>query len=356
MKIYQTIFCYPSFNKKFQTLSQVNQLRSFEQLSELLLSSGYCYPHILRPDSHHELFLHSPELTQLSSAWAKDMSLKQKVSKKTVISNQIEEFGADVVYFQNPYAYDAKFIKNLPGCVKAKICWSSSHISAEALEHYDLVLTSFTDYAKYLAIHKINTKMFWPGVASSKRYADSIVSRKGDIIFAGGWSRRHQDRNISLTNLANNFGKNLSLHLDTSKKFSWLRCLNVSSNPFFIPEVCRSLSNDPKFGFDMIEEFSKHKVIFNQAIDIAGKDRGNIRCFEALTSGGLLVSDKGNYPPEFRESHNFVAYSGLDDLIEIMRQIIKYPERYQSIAKNGFSMIHEIYSKKIQMERFHSFL
>ena len=106
----------------------------------------------------------------------------------------------------------------------------------------------------------------------------------------------------------------------------------------------------------MIEEFSKHKVIFNQAIDIAGKDRGNIRCFEALTSGGLLVSDKGYYPPEFRENHNFIAYSGLDELVEIITQIIKRPDRYQAIAKNGFSMVHEIYSKKMQMDLFHSFL
>jgi hypothetical protein len=38
------------------------------------------------------------------------------------------------------------------------------------------------------------------------------------------------------------------------------------------------------------------KIVRSGAIDMAGADRGNMRCFEAMGCGALLLSDEGNYP------------------------------------------------------------
>jgi hypothetical protein len=46
----------------------------------------------------------------------------------------------------------------------------------------------------------------------------------------------------------------------------------------------------------LYELIGKSKIVLNGVIDMVGRDRGNMRCFEAMGCGALLLSDEGNYP------------------------------------------------------------
>ena len=356
MKIFQTIFAYSSFAKQFNLKAKEKGVKSFAGLQALLETTGYCYPHILKPLEADQIFLHSPELATLSDAWKTKYGMKQKTNPDEILLSQIEEQKADIVYFQNPARFDTNFLKKMPTSVQHKLCWSSSHIPAEKLVGYDCVLTSFEDYATYLTKRGINTKLAFPSVASPKSYKKSISLRDGQFVFSGGWSRRHRSRNKTLEIFAEKHSDRLSLLLDTSNRFSWLQKINLSINPFFVPSICRQMNLGAKFGFEMIEELSKHRFVFNQAIDIAPLDRGNIRCFEALTAGSLLISDNGKYPPGFEDGENYLAYANIDDLFQLIKKIITEPEAYEHIADSGRSMVTDTYSKKRQYQNFLSAL
>ena len=53
----------------------------------------------------------------------------------------------------------------------------------------------------------------------------------------------------------------------------------------------------------------KLEIFLNGAVDMAGQDRGNMRCFEAMGCGSLLLSDEGNYPASMVAGDNLVTYS-----------------------------------------------
>ena len=52
--------------------------------------------------------------------------------------------------------------------------------------------------------------------------------------------------------------------------------------------------------------------MLNGAIDMADRDRGNMRCFEAMGCGALLVSDDGNYPQGMSPGETMRAYTSAE--------------------------------------------
>jgi hypothetical protein len=62
------------------------------------------------------------------------------------------------------------------------------------------------------------------------------------------------------------------------------------------PPAIRAVTRDPIFGRDYYEVLSSAKIVLNGSIDMPGANRGSVRCFEALGSGSLLLTDEGNYP------------------------------------------------------------
>ena len=62
------------------------------------------------------------------------------------------------------------------------------------------------------------------------------------------------------------------------------------------PDAIAEIAKPPVFGRQLYELIGSSKIVLNGAIDMAGTDRGNMRCFEAMGCGALLVSDAGGYP------------------------------------------------------------
>src|SRR6202012_848162 len=62
------------------------------------------------------------------------------------------------------------------------------------------------------------------------------------------------------------------------------------------PPDVMAVARDPVFGRDYYAALSTAKIVFNGAIDTSGSDRGNMRCFETMGVGAMLLSDEGGYP------------------------------------------------------------
>ena len=92
--------------------------------------------------------------------------------------------------------------------------------------------------------------------------------------------------------------------------------------------------------------------MLNGTIDMAGQDRGNMRCFETIGCGALLVSDAGNYPEGMVADETIVTYETSADCIAQVRRCLADWTAAKQIADNGRTQVGNLYSKERQWTSF----
>jgi hypothetical protein len=118
------------------------------------------------------------------------------------------------------------------------------------------------------------------------------------------------------------------------------------------PSAIRAIAQDPVFGRDYYEVLSTAKIVLNGAIDMSGADRGNMRCFETLGGGSLLLSDEGNYPEGMEDGRTIVTYASPEQAVSKVRMLLEATEERLSLARAGHEMVKTRYSKEDQWKRF----
>lgn len=94
-----------------------------------------------------------------------------------------------------------------------------------------------------------------------------------------------------------------------------------------------SLHCDRKFMDEMAEVFSECRIVFNEAVN----NDLNMRVFEALCSGRLLVTDEASgsgLKDMFQDNKHLVIYNE-DNLIERIRYYLDHPDERLRIAREG---------------------
>jgi spore maturation protein CgeB len=91
--------------------------------------------------------------------------------------------------------------------------------------------------------------------------------------------------------------------------------------------------------------------MLNGSTDTAGADRGNMRCFEALGGGSLLLSDQGNYPEGMNHGQTIILYGSPEQAVSQIRALLEDSERRLSVARAGHVMVSTRYSKETQWKR-----
>ena len=85
---------------------------------------------------------------------------------------------------------------------------------------------------------------------------------------------------------------------------------------------------------------------------MAGNERGNMRCFEAMGCGALLVSDDGVYPEGMRPGENMLVYSSPEEASALIESVLNNWQEYALMARKGYEMVRTHYSKQLQWKRF----
>ena len=102
----------------------------------------------------------------------------------------------------------------------------------------------------------------------------------------------------------------------------------------------------------MTRLLSSAKIVLNGSIDMPSADRGNMRCFEALGSASLLLTDEGNYPQGMSDGSTMVTYRSPEHAVNQIKALLAEPARLSAIAKAGHQMLSTQYSKEAQWNRF----
>jgi hypothetical protein len=357
VRLFQNSRYYPSLRPRIRELTKdsptfVGKINAFLDFRESAA-------HILLPvDQRAEwAFFTNGDDGDIQRVWANEHGLSSRASLGDILKAQIEEHRADVFYNLDATGWGSDFIKSLPGCVKAVIAWHAAPLRNVSFFDYDLVVCNFPSILEAISEQGCRTESFFPAYDPALAKFAGRQNRPIDVLFVGGYSRHHQRRAAVLEAVAQLTGRySISYHLDRS------RLCQLAESPLgrFLPlarhrrpPAIQAITKEPIFGRDYYEALSAAKIVLNGSIDMAGADRGNMRCFEALGSESLLLSDDGNYPEGMEDGQTIATYSSPEQAVRQIKTLLEESsEKRLGVARAGQEMVSTRYSKQAQWKRF----
>lgn len=356
MRLFQNARYYPSLRPKVRELTK--NYPTFAGKVDAFLNFRESAAHILLPvDQRAEwAFFTNGDDADIQRVWAREHGLNPRAPLDEILKAQIEDHRADVFYNLDATGWGKDFIRTLPGCVKAVIAWHAAPLRDVSFSDYDLVVCNFPSILTAIREQGCRTEYFFPAFDPELAPYAARENRPIDVLFVGGYSRHHKRRAAVLEAVAQLAGEyRIVYHLDRSR----LCQLAESALGQFLPlaqhrrpSAIRDIATAPIFGRDYYETLSAAKIVLNGSIDMAGSDRGNMRCFEALGGGSLLLSDDGNYPDGMRDGQTIVTYHSPEQAVSRIRTLLEDAERRLGVARAGHEMVSSLYSKEAQWKRF----
>lgn len=329
--------------------------RSFADCLNSFLDTRYTASHILQPvlAGSAEAFYTNGDDEMLQGLWARANGMTDKDLEQILLA-QIEHHRTEVFYNLDPMRYGSAFVRKLPGCVRRTICWRAAPSGSADLTGYDLVVCNFPSILDGWRTKGCKVAYFFPG--HDPAMDGYVAARRHDIdlLFVGSFSRHHRSRVAALIAAASVPGIRARFHLEDSRL---TRLANLL--PFLPPlrelrhpAEIRRVRAGPLYGRDLYAAMASTRIVFNGAVDMAGEDRGNMRCFEAVGCGAVLLTDAGRYPEGFADGETMVTYASADRIPHLVERLIADADWTNAIAGAGHAMVRDRYSKERQWARF----
>ena len=356
MRLFQNSGLYPAYLNRLNRLA--TGATTFAQRRQAFLADRFGALHFLKPvlDDEPDAFFTNGDDATLQRLWAREHGLPNKASLEDILLAQIEEHRTEVFYNIDPTRYSSAFMNRLPGSVRRKIAWRAAPSPGANFSAYDLVVCNFPGILESYRLAGWKSAWFAPAHDPLMDRFAANQNRPIDVLFVGGYTRHHRKRSELLEAVSALGGEhNVALHLDRSRLTrlaealpSWVPGLGQHRRPDAIQRVSRP----PVFGLDLYLLLSQAKIVLNGAIDMAGADRGNMRCFESMGCGCLMVSDTGIYPEGMVHAETMMTYDTSPQAVALLKECLANPMETASVANAGYQKIRSRYSKQSQWDRF----
>lgn len=355
MRLFQSSGLYPSYLGYLNRLAR--DATSFAARLRIFMDDRFGALHVLQPvlDGAPEAFFTNADDEVLQGLWARENGLPAKTTLEDILLAQIEHHRTEVFYNLDPVRYPSSFVGRLPGSVRTALCWRAVPSRNVDLTAYGAVLGNFPSISDFWRNAGCHAEVFYPAY-------DPVMAEYGtgerpiDVLFVGGYSRHHRERAKTLESVAALARIHcVTFHLDASRltrlaesPLGRLLPLGKHRRPRAIAEIARP----PVFGRQLYDLIGKSKVVLNGAIDIAGQDRGNMRCFEAMGCGALMVSDAGTYPEGMQSGVTIETYASPADAGSVVSRCLDDWPRHVQIAAQGRTELAARYGKSRQWQDF----
>jgi Glycosyl transferases group 1 len=355
MRLFQNSGLYPSYLARLNKLAP--QTLGFQERCRVFLDDRFGAPHFLQPvlNGDTDAFFTNGDDDVLQRQWARENGLPVDVSLEYILLAQIEHHRTEVFYNLDPVRYPSAFVRKLPGCVRKTFCWRAAPSGNADLAAYGAVLGNFPSILESWRRKGCRAELFFPAI-------DPLMDEYGrddrpiDVLFVGGYSRHHSARAKVLDQVAGLVDSWQVVYCLDASRLTRLaesaagRLLPLKKHRR--PDAIAKIAKPPVFGRQLYELIGKSKIVLNGAIDMAGQDRGNMRCFEAMGCGALLVSDVGNYPDGMKAGVTIEIYASPEEASAVIVKCLDSWPRSAEIAARGKNQVSEIYSKSSQWSQF----
>lgn len=355
MRLFQNCGLYPSYRARLSKLTA--GLDQFEVTRDAFLADRYGASHLLKPvlDGAPEAFFTNGDDESLQRLWAKEQGMSGEPALDAILLAQIEHHRTEVFYNLDPMRYGSDFVRRLPACVKHAVAWRAAPGEAD-LSAYHLLVCNFPSILKSYEARGWRTGYLFPGHDPEMDAYAANTDRPIDVLFVGGYSRHHRKRAEALEAVARHRDSmHIAFHLDRSlltrlAESPLGKLLPLAKHRR--PDDIVAVHQEPVFGRDLYLALSQAKIALNGAVDMAGDDRGNMRCFETMGCGALLVSDAGNYPAGMVDQQTMLVYDNIQEAVEHIDESLKNRQRLDALARTGHDTVRSAYSKTVQWETF----
>lgn len=356
MRIFQNAGLYPAYLPRLATLRDAGW--TFERQRAAFLADGYGAAHILLPviTQDSSAFFTNSDDELLQSQWAREQGMPSGASPEEILLAQVEQHRTEIFYNQDPMRYQSDFVRRLPACVRGSIAWRAAPSPNVDFSAYDLIVCNFP------TILDGYRRLGWRSAYFSPAHHpiwDSFAAnsdRTTDIVFVGGYTRHHRRRSALLEAVATLETRfKVEFYLDRSRLTRLAESIPGRLLPLAKhrrPKAIRDISRQPIFGLELYSVLSRAKIVLNGAIDMAGQDRGNLRCFESMGCGALMVSDAGTYPAGMTDGVNMLTYESPLGAANIIESVLQTPARLGELAGRGFDLMQSSYCKTNQWRQF----
>jgi hypothetical protein len=355
MRLFQNSGLYPSYLHRLNGLAAGTT--DFGGRLSAFLNDRFGALHFLKPvlDGSPEAFFTNGDDGTLQNYWAREHGMSSSSTLEDILIAQIEHHRADVFYNIDPVRYGSAFVRKLPGCVKKTICWRAAPSGNADLSAYGAVIGNFPSILEDWRSKGCRVASFFPAIdPAMDQYGRG--ERPIDVLFVGGYSRHHLRRAKILEQVAELAAtRNVVFCLDASRltrlaesSLGFLPPLKKHRRP---PAIAR-IAKAPVFGRQLYELIGQSKIVLNGAIDMAGEDRGNMRCFEAMGCGALLVSDAGHYPEGMEPEGTIEVYNSPEHASALIEDRLSNSREASAMASLGRERVAGLYSKSLQWQHF----
>jgi hypothetical protein len=357
MRIFQNSGVMPAYRPRLRQLTA--GASGFNDRLDIFLHDRFGAMHFLLPvhQRQPDAFFTNGDDEDLQRAWAREKGLKSETPLEDILLAQIEEHRTEVFYNNDPVRYPSAFVRRLPGSVRRKIAWRAAPSGTADFTAYDMMVCNFPSIMEGYRKAGMRAEWFAPAHDPELDAYAANSDRPVDVAFIGTYSRHHSRRAAvieAVAALGNRY--RVALHLDGGSRFQ-----RLADSPLGLigplrkhrrPDDVRAASQGPVFGRDLYKTLSSAKIIVNGAIDMAGQDRGNMRCWEAMGAGALLLTDAGVYPEGMVDGKTIITYGSLAEaLARLVKLLGDAPAMYET-ARQGNAMLKSRYSSEAQYSAF----
>jgi len=356
VRLFQNSGVYPAYLPRLSRLSL--DASSFAQKRAVFLADRFGACHFLLPvlDGDARAFFANGDHEASQRCWAAEQGLPAQTSLEDILLAQIEHHRTEVFYNLDPLRYGSSFVRRLPACVRHSIAWRAAPSPGADFEAYDRVVCNFPSILQAYQARGWKSAPFSPAHDPEMDPYAALARRTVDVLFVGGYTRHHRQRAEVLEAVAElRKRRRVVFHLDRSRATRWAesavgRMLPLAQHRR--PSALREVSTEPIFGRQVYEALAGARIVLNGAVDMAGQDRGNMRCWEAMGCGAAMVSDHGHYPEGMVNGQTMLTYRSATEAVQLIEGLLSEPERLAALAAAGNAMIRNRYSKAQQWQDF----
>lgn len=364
MKIFQCIHKYPPHIPIFEKKYRIRERDlSFDELRDLLIQDGYASTYILKPaleKKKEEVFFTLWNYERLQYKWAEENHLQTKDLDEIKLA-QIKSFKPDVFYNHSP-RNDNNFVEKLAGFEDLKkICWDGIITEYPFIhEKYDARVTLFEPYVKYWKSKGLHASLLSPAYVSSwEKYEQE--DRDIDVLFYGQYNEEYfSSRNKIIHELLEwQSAKfyNVKVHLQGIKNrkkpfinIKGLRGFTKWIDP--LPKVISEYALGPIYADKLYHTIGNSKIVVNASGNYNGLYKNNMRVYEALGMGALMISEDGIYPDQMVPEKDFLTFRNTDELTEKIEYVLSQPDQGRKMASQGHGKLKKDFSKENQWKQF----
>ena len=345
---------------------------TFAEIHDALLRDGYASVYRLippadRPDE--SVFFTVWNYERLQHTWAYEHGLSNTDLDEIRLA-QIAHFQPDVVY-DFSYFVSPKFAEklNASGGPPA-ICWYAfiKNTPPPTAGSYAGYVTLHRPYVEYWRSKGIAASELQPAIDPSWQAGESVpyVQRENDLIFYGQLSRGVYGERQKIILMAAEQARrsNYTFSCYAQCRFEYRRPgrflarlgIDVPLLRLWPDDEVASSLRPPIYGASVYEAIRSSRITLNTFGDYNGKFLSNMRIFEVIGNGSVLLTPRGTYPEGLVEGVDFLGFNTAEELGQQLRRALLDVPRLEEFSLAAKKRVSERFSKQRQYAEFADFV